>query len=133
MIAYDQECVIIDWERMKIFAALDKPLPKQGKQTYAPVKKPDKDWSGTPIRKTREYRALRYVNPLRQLEPWEQDFFCTLENMTSAECSDVIRGMSFSGENSKTGVYNDIRQPGLLSQTEYDRRIALDAAKFDGE
>lgn len=59
LIAYGQETIIIDWEHMRIFAALNEPLPKQGKHAYAPVKPASKDWGRLPIRKMKEYHAIR--------------------------------------------------------------------------
>lgn len=131
MIAYDQERIVIDWNRMQTFAALAIPLPKHGQHTYAPVKLEEKDWSRVPIRKTAEYRKLRYREQPRLLEAWEEEFFNVLENMTLAEYSEVVHGMEEGTP--KTGVHNDIHQPSLLKQTGYDQELNLDAARFDEE
>lgn len=76
---------------MQTFAALLEPLPKHG--TYAPANTAARDWSRIPLYKTAEAKHLRYRNPLRQLEPWEEDFFHTLENMTASEYAEIVHGM----------------------------------------
>lgn len=103
LIALTDEQIIIDWERVKIFASLDKPLPKHGRHTYAPVKIDDRDWSRIPLRKTCEYSNLRYQQPMRKLTEWEEEFFSTLEEMTAEEYQEVIRGMGVNAAPSKEG------------------------------
>ena len=104
LIALTDEQIIIDWERVKIFASLDKPLPKHGKHTYAPVRIDDRDWGRIPLRKTREYSSLRCQQPMRKLAEWEEDFFNTLEEMTAEEYLEVIRGMGVSVPPQKRGT-----------------------------
>ena len=103
LIALTDEQIIIDWERVKIFASLDKPLPKHGRHTYAPVKIDDRDWSRIPLRKTCEYSNLRYQQPMRKLTEWEEEFLSTLEEMTAEEYQEVIRGMGVNAAPSKEG------------------------------
>ena len=94
IIALTKEMLLIDWERVQIFASLEKPLPKHGKLTYAPVKLDDRDWSRIPLAKTREYRKLHYRTPLRRMEEWEVTFFSTLEQLTEKEYESIVLGMS---------------------------------------
>lgn len=94
LIAYDHDSITIDWKRIQTFAALQTPLPKHGRNRYAPANpSPAKDWTKIPIRKTKEYRKYQYRNPLRQLEAWEKTFFQTLEDMTETEYNEVVQGM----------------------------------------
>ena len=94
MIALTKDMLLIDWERVKVFASLEKPLPKHGRLTYAPVKLDDRDWRRIPLAKTYEYRRLHYRAPLRRLEEWETAFFDVLEQMTEKEYESVVLGMS---------------------------------------
>ena len=120
LIAYDQKTIIIDWERMQTFAALNKPLPKHGQHTYAPVNTTDKDWSRIPLYKTKEARQLKYRNPMRKLEEWEKDFFNRLEDMTAEEYGEIIRGMGADTIPPKEGYITIIQQPTLEGDYEPD-------------
>ena len=114
IVALTDEQVIIDWERVQIFASLEKPLPKHGNHTYAPVKVDSTDWSRIPLRKTREYASLRYRNPLRKLADWEENFFDTLEQMTAEEYLEIVCGMGVNEDPQKEGYITYIPQPDSL-------------------
>lgn len=102
LIAYDHDSITLDWKRIQTFAALQTPLPKHGKNRYAPANpSPCKDWTKIPIKKTKEYRKYQYRNPLRQLNKREKEFFQTLEDMTETEYNEVIHGMGMSTAVSK--------------------------------
>ena len=120
IIALTSEQIIIDWERVQIFASLEKPLPKHGKHTYAPVKIDHADWSRVPLHKTREYSTLRYRNPLRKLAEWEEHFFDFLEQMTEEEYRELVCCMGVNEDPPKEGYITYIPQHGSLPGEETD-------------
>lgn len=120
LIALTDEQLIIDWDRVRIFASLDKPLPKHGKHNYAPVRTDERDWSKIPLRKTHEYASLRFRQPMRQLSEWEEDFFDVLEEMTAEEYRQVVCGMGVNGASPKEGYITYMPQPGLLPVDELE-------------
>lgn len=105
---------------MQIFAALNKPLPKHGQHTYAPVNTMAKDWSRIPLYKTREASKLKFRNPMRKLEEWEKDFFNRLENMTAEEYGEIISGMGADTLPPKEGYITIIERPTLEEDDEPD-------------
>lgn len=132
LIAYDQERITIDWDRMQIFAALEKPLPKHGKHTYAPVDVAAKDWSRIPLNKTQEAKRLKYRNPMRQLETWEEDFFHFMESLTAEEYCEIVCGMGADRTPPKQR-YITITQPCFDEWGEPGRNPAMEYEQTSNE
>jgi len=117
---------------MQVFAALKKPLPKRGNHTYTPVDIAAKDWSRIPLNKTKEAMRLKYRNPMRKLEPWEEDFFHLLESMTAEEYSEIVHGMGADTARPKSG-YITITQPCFDEWGEPGRNPAMEYEQTNNE
>ena len=90
LISFDRqrEIILIDWRRIRIFAALEKPLrlPNSGNYYFAPVRRE------TTVKKTLKElgRQYRIRNP-RELTPTEVYYYDRLEQLTELEFLDLMR------------------------------------------
>lgn len=83
LIAYSEaeEYIYIDWQHIRIYAALEKPLELRRKKCFfSPAKKPPRP-APTLGQDGKKYRI---VNP-RKLSPTEKQFYSKIESMTEEE------------------------------------------------
>lgn len=90
LISFDRhrEIILIDWRRIRIFAALEKPLrlPNSGNYYFAPVHRE------TTVKKTLKELGRQYrIRSPRELTPTEVYYYDRLEQLTESEFLDLMR------------------------------------------
>ena len=93
LIAYQPKvCVYIDWERIKVYASLQKPLrlPQSKNYTFAPAECPRKKKP----RKTLQYYENKFhINNERIMSPWEEKFYSILMQFTEDEYTMMVEAI----------------------------------------
>ena len=90
LIGFDRqkEIILIDWRRIRIFAALEKPLrlPNSGNYYFAPVRRE------TTVKKTLKELGRQYrIRNTRELTSTEVYYYDRLEQLTESEFLDLMR------------------------------------------